>query len=44
MTGPLSWMTYPAETGLDAGVHKSGSLELLEDTQSTQNVALRQSV
>lgn len=44
MTVPLSWMTYPAETGLDTGVHKSGSLELPEDTESTQNVTLSQSV
>lgn len=37
MTVPLSWMTYPAETGPDTRVGKSGSLELLEDTESTQN-------
>lgn len=40
MTVPLSWRTYPTETRLDADVHKSGSLELLEDTESAQNVTL----
>lgn len=42
MTVLLSWRTYPIETRLDADVHKSGSLELLEDTESAQNVTRSQ--